>query len=135
MFLTLNDIWFVWNEEDYEKMVDYYDADPAYSCDLQDEDCLGKVWFEKNAAIIDVQNIFNSAMEIEKQDIALGLCGYADQDIREQLVLTTIHEIRHIMMDTNIVLSETEYPIHLASEFEVEEFARSWVWNYGWNVF
>lgn len=135
MLLTLSDIWFVWNEADYENMVDYYDADPAYVGDLYDENCLGKMWFEKNAAIIDVQNIFKSAVEIEKQDIALGFYGNADQDTREQIIVTTVHEIRHIMMDTNIILPEDEYPVHLASEFEVEEFARQWVYEQGWNVF
>ncbi len=135
MLLTLSDIWFVWGEDDYDDMVSYYDADPAYACDLYDENCLGKMWFEKNAAIVDVQNIFNSALEIEKQDIAMGFEGNAYQDTLEQIVITAIHEIRHIMMDTNIILPEDEYPISLASEFEVEEFAREWVREYGWNVF
>lgn len=135
MLLTLSDIWFLWSEEDYDDMVAYYDADPAYACDLQDEGCLGKMWFEKNAAIVDVQNIFNSALEIEKQDIAMGFDGNADQDTLEQIVITAIHEIRHIMMDTNIILPEDEYPLYLASEFNVEEFARQWIFEHGWNVF
>ena len=135
VLLTLNDVWFLWDFDDYDDMVDYYDADSAYAADLYDDRILGRMWFEQNAALIDVQNIVNSALEIEKQDIALGLYGYADMDIKEQTALTLVHEIRHIMMDTNIILPEDEYPIHLASEFDVEDFARSWVEENGWNLY
>ena len=135
MLLTLNDIWFVWSFEDYETMVEYYDEDSAYASDLWDGECLGKMWFSQNVAIIDVQNILNSAIEIEKQDIAFGFNGNAYQDTLEQIAVTAIHEIRHIMMDTNIILPEDEYPIYLASEAEVEEFAREWIRENGWDIF
>ena len=135
VLLTLNEVWLLWNFDDYEDMVDYHDVDSAWATDLYDENVLGKMWFDQNTAIIDVQNIVKSALEIEEQDIAMGLYGYADTDIKEQTVLTIVHEIRHIMMDTNLILPEDDYPIHLASETEVEDFARMWVSDHGWNIF
>lgn len=102
---------------------------------LMDDNVLGKVWFYRNVAIIDVQNIVKSAEEVEKEDIELGYPSRKHQDVIEQIVLTMVHELRHLMLDTNIVLSEEEYPTNLGSESKVEQFARDIVHKCGCGIY
>lgn len=135
MLLTLNQIWFVWDVEDYEKMAEYHGVDTAWAESLWDEDCVGKCWFDQNTAIVNMQNIVNTALEIEAEDVSMGIISNTTQDILEQAIITLIHELRHVMMDTNIILPEKEYPIYLASEEEVEKFARLWVEQHGYCVY
>lgn len=133
--LTLSEVWVLWDEEDYELMTDYHDVDSAWTETLYDEENLGKMWFDQNTVIINMQNIVNSALEEEYEDYKVGIPSHFDEDVQEQTALTVVHEIRHVMMDTNIILPEDEYPLNLASEENVEEFARKWVAIHGYNIF
>jgi hypothetical protein len=135
MLLTLNELWILWDEDDYTMMTDYHDVDSAWVESLYAENLFGRMWFDQNTAIINMQNIVNSALEEEYEDYKLGLPSHLELDICEQTVLTLVHEVRHVMMDTNIILPEDEYPIHLAGENAVEDFARAWVFDHGWNIF
>lgn len=138
IFWTLNKIHILWgDEEDYYDMVRLHNVEDenGYVEMLMDDDVLGKLWFEYNSVIVNVSAIVQSALEIEAEDVAMGLTGNAYNDTLEQIVLTLIHELRHLMMDTNIVLSEDEYPIQDGSEEAVEEFARNVVYENGWWVY
>ena len=135
VLLTLNEVWFLWDEDDYEMMTDYHDVDSAWSEWLYGEDELGKMWFDQNTVIINMQNIVNSALEEEYEDYKMGIHSHFESDLQVQTAITVVHEIRHCMMDTNIILPEDEYPFDLASEENVEAFAREWVQFHGCNIF
>ena len=135
-FYTLNKICFVYGEEiDCETLSEFFDEDVDWAREVIFSDTLGKMWFEYNSVLIDVKNIIESAEEIERQDIAMGWHGNARADTLRQIAITLVHELRHLMLDTNIVLSEDEYPVKLSAEESVEHFAVRTIGMYGHNIF
>lgn len=135
-FWTLNKIYLIWGtddnfEDELEKIRDDQE-EPDWDFD---QDYLGLMWHYKNCAIINVGRIFEVCQEeAEKDETILGW-SCLDPNIRSATVITTVHELRHLMLDTNIVLSEDEFPVHLSAEEKVEEFGRDIVKKYGCGVY
>ena len=72
--------------------------------------------FEKNSIIINLKNI-------EKVSKELNYDKYQEnKETQIGLFSTLFHELRHLMLDTNIFLPETIYSAELASEENVEDF-------------
>ena len=109
-FLTLNGLWFVCSEEDYRKAARFYDCDEAIL--LPEYDAMGCMWFSRQVCIVDVGRIVSKYPSAE-----VG-------QLRRELVVTTLHELRHLMLDTNPALPADQYPLELGSEFLVERYAQ-----------
>jgi hypothetical protein len=135
-FYTLNKICFVYGEEaDCETLAQFFDEDVDWAREVILSDNLGKMWFEYNSVLIDVKNIIESAEQIAREDRAMGWPSSERTDTMRQIAITLIHELRHLMLDTNIVLSEEEYPVNLSAEESVEHFAVRTIGMYGHNIF
>lgn len=137
-FITLDELVVIWSEpcdEDtfdpaeftdsgsehlYEKFGDEY----AYEIG---QDVLGQLWWERNVAVINMGEIVRASENIarENEDLA-GIDPYfsVEHQVLVGLLTTSIHELRHLQMDTNILLPEDVYPLILNSEEAVENYCR-----------
>ena len=71
------------------------------------------------------QIVFINEAEIAKLAKTLGDEIISEEEEYETGIITTlIHEIRHLMLDTNPFLPEDEFPVSEASEDAVEAFCR-----------
>ena len=119
-FLTLNGLWFVWNEEDYHEIASVYDCGEATI--LPEHKAKGCMWYARQVCIVDVQQIIlywqrkqPRFLKTPEQEAIIYL--------RRDLVVTTLHELRHLMLDTNPVLWD-DYPEEVGTEFQVERYAQ-----------
>ena len=109
-FLTLNGLWYVCSDEDYRAIAHTHDYDEAIT--LPEQDAQGCMWFSRQVCIVDVSRILkkNPGADITQ--------------LRRELMVTTLHELRHLMLDTNPALPIDEYPLELGKEFLVERYAQ-----------
>ena len=123
LFTTLEHLCFMWDEEDYDWLFD--ETGDEYAKFIMDDEVVGRMWNERNICIIDVKNIFKTTYKMmsEDEDSFLGR-QYFFEDINNGIMMTAIHELRHLMLDTNIILPEDIYPLELSSEDAVEGFCR-----------
>ena len=85
---------------------------------------IGVTWWEKNICIINAARIIATS-----QDTCEELDGndyYVQKETEIGMWTTIIHELRHLLLDTNIILPEDEYPVELAVEEAVEEYCRAY---------
>ena len=135
-FITLDEVVVIWSEPNdpesfepsdftdagskhlYEKFGDEY----AYEISL---DFLGQLWFERNVVVINMGEIVRTAESIERHnsDICDPYFSLENQ-VLVGFLTTAIHELRHLQMDTNILLPEDEYPLSLCAEAAVEDYCR-----------
>lgn len=109
-FLTLNGLWYVCSDADYRIVSQFHDCDEAII--LPEHDSMGCMWFSRQVCIVDVGRI---KRKHPGADVA---------QLWRELVVTTLHELRHLMLDTNPALPIEEYPLELGSEFMVERYAQ-----------
>ena len=126
MFTTLDAVFFVFDDDGLEKLYDYTGDEYAQECIDMDQ-AVGLMWYEKNIIIINVGLIQKSSEEIADE-----FCP-AKNHIADGIVMTIVHELRHLMLDTNVLLSEEAYPYSENAEEAVEEFTRRFAdrWLYG----
>lgn len=119
-FITLNKIFIVATEEDVEALEENIIGE---YCGFYDNinDLCGIMLFEHNCIVVNVGVISSVSNEV--------FCGYDDSyiqaDIERGFWSTIFHEFRHLLLDTNIYLSENEYPVSLSAEAEVEKFGNT----------
>lgn len=116
-FMTLNRIFISGNESDYEKIEDILDAE-GYGVDSYNNQC-GVMLNYYNSVVINVNVIQAVSKEVFPEEY-FGK-KYESETVRG-FWSTAFHEIRHLMLDTNIFLPEEVYPINLSEEKEVESF-------------
>ena len=112
-FLTLDGLYFVYDKSDYEELGEVYnDCTPMEFYETKER---GVMWFDHNVCIVGVKNIIERVMQTETHNEVF--C------IKRRIVGVTIHELRHLMMDTTLVLPEDEYPPILGHEYRVDDYA------------
>ena len=113
-FLTLETLCFVANENDYNDLAKKFNCCAPYDFHAHRE--MGVMWFDKNVCIVDVANIAKRVKTFESNEHLLKT--------QREIVVTAVHELRHLMLDTNIVLPYSEYPEELGRECRVEDYAQ-----------
>lgn len=110
------------NEEEFRQMLKDVirtgdDVDEWYEW-CENEHCVGKMLHQHQIVLINEEEIRNMAKELaydkwsEKREYDIGI------------IVTIVHEMRHLMLDTNPFLSEEEFPEEMRTEESVEAFAR-----------
>jgi len=135
-FVTLDEMVIIWSvPEDTEQfeLQDFKDSglvhlrerfEDDYALELGDE-LLGVMWYERNVVVINMGEIVRTGEWIERESIDIEDPYFlAENQIIIGLLTTVLHELRHLQMDTNIVLPLDEYPLELGNEAEVEEYCR-----------
>lgn len=135
-FITLDQMVVIWSEADDPVTFDPSDFVDSETkrlyTELGDEyayeigcGVLGKLWFERNIVVINMGEIVRTSEDIanENQDICDPYFSVKNQ-VYVGFLSTAIHELRHLQMDTNIILPEDTYPLNLASEDEVEAYCQ-----------
>lgn len=80
-----------------------------------DEGMVGREYWDLCSAFINAEEIYENAKGFGydlNEEYGMGVYG------------TIVHEIRHVMLDTNFILPEEKYPLKLNAEYEVEEYTR-----------
>lgn len=119
-FLTLNGLWFVWDLEDYHRIARFHGCDEAVF--LPDHPAKGCMWYVRQVCIVDVQQIIRFWQRKQPGNQKTP-DSEAISYLRRDLVVTTLHELRHLLLDTNPVFWE-DYPEELGTEFQVERYAQ-----------
>ena len=108
-----------WSDSDI-----YYDADGVYDYLTEEferlDDVVGQEFYSMSTAFIDAGAVYTIAEELIEE----GSTNSLEAEYGLGIAGTLIHEVRHVMMDTNMLLSEEKYPVKLGAEEAVEEFAR-----------
>lgn len=117
LFTTLNAIFFVYDEDGLDELYEYTGDEYALECIDLDEN-IGLMWYEKNIVIVNVGLIIRTSEEIEDYVIP------ASEHIEEGIITTLVHELRHLMADTNHLLTEEECSSSECQEDAVEEYSR-----------
>jgi hypothetical protein len=120
-FLTLNGLWYVCSEEDYRTVASFHECGEATF--LPEHAAKGVMWFARQVCIVDVRQIEQFLARKQPhhwEDPIFDSVGF----LRRELMVTTLHELRHLMLDTNPALPIDEYPLELGSEFMVERYAQ-----------
>lgn len=135
-FVTLEELVVIWSEPDDPESfepADFEDSEARRLCDeLGDEyaleigqGLLGQLWFERNIAVVNLGEVVRAAEQVAKENEDCWDPWFSLENQIEMGFLTTVlHELRHLQMDTNIILPEEEYPVELAAEENVEEYCR-----------
>lgn len=112
-FLTLEGLYFVYDKTDYEELVRLYrDCSPM---DFYENKERGVMWFDHNVCIVGVKNIIERAKITELSNVEFRT--------KRRVIGVTIHELRHLMMDTTLVLPKDKYPPILGHEYRVDDYA------------
>ena len=112
-FLTLEELYIVADESDYERLAGEY-QDPSV-LDFFESKERGVMWFDHNVCIVDVKNIIERCKITETSNLEFR--------IKRRIIGVIIHELRHLMLDTTLVLPEDKYPRILGHEFRVDDYA------------
>lgn len=137
-FITLDELVVIWSEpcdEDTFGPAEFTDSGSEHLYDnLGDEyayeigqGVLGQLWWERNVVVVNMGEIVRASEEIarDNEDVAdIDSWFSMENQVLTGLLTTAIHELRHLQMDTNILLPEDVYPLHLSSEDAVEEYCR-----------
>lgn len=116
LFVTLEDIWIVWDDEGLSEIENA--TGDEYANYIINEDMVGVMWFQRNSIVINLQAIYNIANEIAYDEYSI------EREVSIGLICTIVHELRHLMLDTNIILSEEDYPVSESAEEKVENYGR-----------
>lgn len=115
MMATLRGVVIIKNAEDQEEAFKLVGISPSAHVD----DHIGISIFDSQLCLIMVEPIMESSEEIVD-----SMGGRIMDEFMDGVGVTLIHETRHQMIDCNFLLSEDEYPSYLATEEQVEQFAR-----------
>ena len=81
---------------------------------MENKDIVGITWVERNVCIVDVKVIQEC---MEEGSISSSMSAF-----NRAICITIIHELRHLLLETNILLDDNEYPSELSEEDAVEEY-------------
>lgn len=118
LFTTLDSIFFVFDEEGLKELETYTGDSYAFDCIDLDE-YIGMMWYEKNIVIINVSLIEKMAKENADEFIP------ANEQVSSGIVTTLVHELRHLMTLTNVLLTDKECTENDKLEESVENYARN----------
>lgn len=117
MFMTLEALFFVFDDDGLSELAEYTGDDYGLECIDMDEQ-IGLMWYEKNIVIVNVGLIQKTSEEMADEITP------ATDHICDGIMTTIVHGMRHLMLRTNFLLSEEEYPLEEENECAVEEYAR-----------
>ena len=120
-FLTLSGLWYVCSDADYETVAQFHSCGDAAV--LPEHAAKGCMWYARQVCIVDVRQIGQFLQRKNPnhwKDPNFDSVGF----LRREVVVTTLHELRHLMLDTNPALPAEEYPLELGTEFMVERYAQ-----------
>ena len=131
-FITLNYIFVAYRKSDCKEIAKrlYGDKNEEILTDLSDffDEQVGLMGFFDNSVFINMRNIektnrevFSDALHRLHKENVFGFWS------------TAFHEIRHLMLETNMFLDENEYPENLSLENNVEEFGNMTAENMRFN--
>lgn len=86
----------------------------------ENESLIGQLWFQENCVFVYIPALKAIAKEVV-EEIPWFSCY--DHEMEIGFLTTLLHEIRHLGLDCNFLLPESEYPISLQSEEAVEDWA------------
>ena len=117
MMATLRGVVIIKDAEDLEEA--FRLAGISSSGSEIDEHLVGITIFDSQLCLVIAEPIMKKSKEIVD-----SMGGYIKDEFMDGVGVTLIHETRHQMIDCNFLLPEDEYPSHVATEEQVEEFAR-----------
>lgn len=120
LFLMPRKIFFISSDEELENLLnneDYVDSE------FDIENYLGQNWSCHSTIIINVK--LSRELSKEKNNF-----GESSKIVLNEIIWTTlIHELRHMVCDLGLIVSEELIPISDGSEDTVEEYGRNVFWN------
>lgn len=126
MFTNLRHILFVTeHDDDLDEITAFMDVEACEVCSYFDY--LGMFWYAESTIVINVECIAAAVKELTAECEPLygdASRTFAAQEFIIGLYTTMIHELRHLALK-NPYLDEEEYPCELASEENVESWARA----------
>lgn len=126
-FWTMRNIFFIYQISDFKKCSniiykkEFGDLFDAMDIDKFWTDNVGLFCFDAKSVFVNLRLI----EKISKQEMQKYGNAEVEKMINDGIYVTLFHELRHLMLDSNPYLDETEYPIELSSEENVENFARN----------
>lgn len=117
MMVTLRGVVIIKDAEDLEEASRLAGISPSDS--EIDEHLVGITIFDSQLCLVITEPIMKKSKEIVD-----SMGGCVKDEFMDGVGVTLIHETRHQMIDCNFLLPEDEYPSHVATEEQVEEFAR-----------
>lgn len=120
MFVCLNRIIVIDDSVDCKAVANLLGVDEDNLPEVN-EDIIGQLWFQENCVFVYVSALREATKEIIKDDP--GYFTY-DQEMEIGFLTTLLHETRHLGLDCNFLLPESEYPTSLQSEEAIEDWAR-----------
>lgn len=121
---TLNGLFIVSNEEDYEKFLDEVNTHTAlnlnewYEWESIEDNC-GMMLYVAKIAVINENVIYKMSLELGDDLVS------PEEEYSIGIVQTVIHELRHLMLETNCFFPEEIASIEENAEDAVEEFCRN----------
>lgn len=111
------------NETEFKTMLNEVnrtsdDLDEWYNYDEQ-ENCVGRMFHAHQIVFIHEALIREQAKELCDEIFS------EDEEYQTGIVITLLHEMRHLMLDTNAFISEDKIPLSEQVEDAVENFARN----------
>ena len=120
MFLTLSGLWFVWDEGDFAEISRFHECDEVIV--LAEHKAKGYMWYARQVCIVDIRQIISYWQRKQPDGVEMW-SQEAVTYLRRDMVVTALHELRHLIIETNPVFWE-EYPAELGTEFQVERYAQ-----------
>ena len=128
-FITVNELVLVWHadedsgDEDPERvrLAESLGDEYAYYAAMDGEDELAVTWTERGIVIINCGNIYDAAKEIAEEDEQAGMPGHLASDYIMETQKSAIQMLRHLMFNTNVVITSKEYPELDGKEDDVDE--------------
>ena len=113
LLTTLSAVFFLEDETDLQDLYEFSGDEYALECIDMDE-CIGLMWFYRNIVLVNVRTIIQVS-----QDVCLPGEDPA-REIEIGVLSTLAHELRHLMLDTNVLLDAEMQ--QYADERSVEEY-------------
>lgn len=119
MLTCLNHVIIIDDFEDRKAVADLLKVDED-NLPEENEDLIGQLWFQENCVFVYV-----SALKAAVNDVLEENPGFScyDHEMETGFLTTLLHETRHLGLDCNFLLPESEYPTSLQSEETIEDWA------------
>ena len=120
MFVCLNRIIVIDDSADRKAIATLLGVDED-NLPEENEDLIGQLWLQENCVFVYVSALRAAARAVVEGD---PVFFHYDSEMETGFLTTLLHEIRHLGLDCNIFLPESESPPHLQSEEATEDWAR-----------
>lgn len=112
------------------------ELDAALDRFLKEEDAEEYFWPDQMAGNRNIIVINVGLIQKSSEDLADEFRSAASH-ASDGIVMTIVHELRHLMLETNVLLPEEKYPDYEVTEAAVEEYTRQFAdrWLLGNSVF